>query len=189
MITYLHGKIIELTEASISLDVHDVGYEVLSPRPLGHKIGDELTLYTYEAFTQDDQYLVGFETKPEREAFLSLLKVKGIGPKTALGALRATTPENLFKAIESNNTSYLKKLPGIGAKAAAQIILDLKGHLSSPSSKGNSKQYDEVSAALKSLGFKSKAVEDTLASINEPEATNEEILRMALRKLNKVGTN
>jgi len=189
MITYLHGKIIDLTETSVSLDVHDVGYEVLAPRPLEHKIGDEMTLWTYEAITEDDHYLVGFETKPEREAFLSLIKVKGIGPKTALNALRATTPENLFKAIESNNTSFLKKLPGIGAKAAAQIILDLKGQLSSTvSTKGNPKQYDEVAAALKQLGFKTKQVDDVLATINEPEAGNEEILRLALRKLSK-GTN
>ncbi len=104
---------------------------------------------------EDEQYLVGFKTEYEKEAFLSLISVKGIGPRTALGAMSATTAEELFNAIAANNITFLKKLPGIGAKAAAQIILDLKGQLTgSPS--GNPNQYDEVRDALKGLGYKLK---------------------------------
>jgi Holliday junction DNA helicase RuvA len=123
-----------------------------------------------------------------REAGLpSLIDVKGIGPKTALNALKETTPDELFAAIKANNTTYLKKLPGIGPKAAAQIILDLKGQLAATDEKGNPKQYEEVEAALKNLGFKSRDIENVLATINEPDASNEEILRLALRKLSKGG--
>ncbi|HPY38773.1 MAG TPA: Holliday junction branch migration protein RuvA, partial [Bacilli bacterium] len=87
-------------------------------------------------------------------------------------------------AIAANNITFLKKLPGIGAKAAAQIILDLKGQLTgSPS--GNPNQYDEVRDALKGLGYKIKEIENVLASINEKDATNEDILRLALKKLKK----
>ena len=110
-----------------------------------------------------------------------MIKVKGLGPKTVINALSATTPDEVINAIASNNVAFLKKLPGLGAKAAGQIILDLKGELTG--SKGNPKQYEEVYEALKSLGFKGAAIDRVLATINEPGATNEEILRLALKKL------
>lgn len=181
----IKGKVIALSEDSLALDVNGIAFEILSSRPLDFSLNQEITLLIHEVISEDDHYLVGFSTKIEKDAFLSLISVKGIGPKTALNALKATTPDSLFKAIESNNTSYLKKLPGIGPKAAAQIILDLRGQLTSLDKKGNAKQYDEVKAALKTLGFKSKDIDDVLSTINEPNATNEDILRLALRKLGK----
>lgn len=188
MICSLKGTVEDITENSVSLLVHDVGYEVLVSRPQEFEMGKEIFLYTYEVYGQDDHYLTGFLTRLEKDAFASLIQVKGIGPKTALNALKATTPDGLFKAISSNNTAYLKKLPGIGPKAAAQIILDLKGQLAATDEKGNPKQYDEVRAALKSLGFKAAAIDEALSSINEVNASNEDILRLALRKLGKVSS-
>lgn len=185
MICRIKGNVIGIDEESIAVDVHDIAYEILVSRPDDFSLNEEVTLFTHEVQTEDDHYLVGFSSKIEKESFLSLISVKGIGPKTALNALKATTPDALFKAIESNNTAYLKKLPGIGPKAAAQIILDLKGQLANTDAKSNPKQYDEVRAALKTLGFRVKDIDDALASINEPNASNEEILRLALRKLGK----
>ncbi|MCH3908787.1 MAG: Holliday junction branch migration protein RuvA [Bacilli bacterium] len=179
------GIIKEIGKDSIALDVHDVTYLLLVSRPNEFHIGEEKEVFAYEVYTQDDHYLAGFSTKLEKEAFLSLIQVKGIGPKTALNALKETTPDELFKAISANNTSYLKKLPGIGPKAAAQIILDLKGKLTETDEKGNPKQYDEVRQALISLGFKSKTVDDALSKINEPGLSNQEILKLALRSLRK----
>jgi Holliday junction DNA helicase RuvA len=101
--------------------------------------------------------------------------------------LKATTPDELYKAIAANNTAYLKKLPGIGPKAAAQIILDLKGQLAQTDEKGNPTQFDEVRQALKQLGFKVKDIDDALSQINEPNLTNEDVLRLALRQLRKEG--
>ncbi|MBR2505576.1 MAG: Holliday junction branch migration protein RuvA, partial [Bacilli bacterium] len=95
-----------------------------------------------------------------------------------------TNPDSIINAIASNNVAYLKKLPGIGSKAAAQIILDLKGELT-PGEKGNPKQYDEVYEALKELGFKGAAIDRVLSTINEPGATTEDIMRIALQKLRK----
>ena len=86
-------------------------------------------------------------------------------------------------AIASNNVAYLKKLPGIGGKAAAQIILDLKGELTG--SKGDPGVYEEVYDALKELGFKGAAIDRVLATINEPDAKPEDVLRIALSKLRK----
>ena len=88
------------------------------------------------------------------------------------------------KAIASNNVAFLKKLPGIGGKAAGQIILDLKGEITG-GEKGNPKQYEDVYDALKSLGFKGAAIDRVLATINEPNASTEDILRIALTRLKK----
>ena len=89
-----------------------------------------------------------------------------------------------MNAIASNNVAYLKKLPGIGAKAAAQIILDLKGELTG-GSKGDPGVYEDVYDALKAMGFKGAAIDRVLATINEPGASSEDILRIALSKLRK----
>ena len=113
----------------------------------------------------------------------ALNRVKGLGPKTVIGALSATTPNDVKNAIASNNVVYLKKLPGIGAKAASQIILDLKGELTG--TKGDPTVYDEVYEALKELGFKGAAIERVLATINEKDAKPEDVLRIALAKLRK----
>jgi Holliday junction DNA helicase RuvA len=180
------GIIVDILKDSIALDVHDVTYLLLVSDRMNSKSA-EVTVYAYEVYNENDHYLVGFSSKLEKQAFLSLIDVKGIGPKTALNALKETTPDELFNAIKANNTTYLKKLPGIGPKAAAQIILDLKGQLAETDEKGNPKQYEEVEEALKNLGFKAKDIENVLATINEPDATNEDILRFALRKLSKGG--
>lgn len=183
MIYSLKGTIVDLKSDSLALDLGNIAYEVLISRSEGLSIGQELMLYTHEVITEDDHYLVGFQSKLEKEAFKSLVQVKGIGPKTAITALGGTTPEELFKAVQSNNTTYLKRLPGIGPKAAAQIILDLKGKLVESDSKGNPHQYEDVRLALKSMGFKVKEIDDALASINEPGADNPTIIRLALKKL------
>jgi Holliday junction DNA helicase RuvA len=91
----------------------------------------------------------------------------------------------MITAIASNNVAYLKKLPGIGGKAAAQIILDLKGVLTG-GEKGNPEVYEDVYDALKEMGFKGAAIDRVLATINEPEAKPEDILRLALSKLNEL---
>lgn len=180
------GKIVDVSEASVAIDVNGIAFELLVSRPLEWTKGSDATIYVYEVFNENDHYLVGFSTKLEKDAFISLIQVKGIGPKTAINALSSTTPDELFKAISVSNTAYLKKLPGIGPKAAAQIILDLKGKLASAVSKTDETKYEDVRAALKSMGFKAKDIDDALSGINDPNATNEQVLRMALRKIKGV---
>ena len=169
MIYSVTGKIVAKSDDTIAVDIGYIAYELFVSRPAEYTIGDSKTVYTYEVLTQDDHYLVGFDSLLEKAAFASLISVKGIGPKTAISAL-------------------LKKLPGIGPKAAAQIILDLRGKLidsAGKKQKGNPEIYDEVKAALKSLDFKSKDIDDALATINEPGATAQEILKLALKRLRK----
>ncbi len=184
MIYSLKGIICDVGKDRVAIDLGGIAYEVLVARPEEYRLGQEAFLYCHESITQDDHFLVGFSSKLEKEAFQSLVSVKGIGPKTALSALSKTNPEDLFKAIYSNNTAYLKKLPGIGPKAAAQIILDLQGKLVT-SGTANATMYDEVKSALKQLGFKSKEIDDALASISEPGLDSGEVLRMALKKLHR----
>lgn len=185
MIYSLTGNIVEVTTDTVAIEVGNIAYEVFVSRPYEYPRGEQVKLYTYEVIGQDDHYLVGFPSRQEKGAFLSLCSVKGIGPKTAISALSKTTPNDLFLAIESSNVSYLKKLPGIGPKAASQIILDLKGKLL-VQEKGKAQKsavYEEVKAALKTLGFKAKEIDDALDSINEPSIDRDTLLRLALRKL------
>ena len=183
MIYFLKGKIALIESESVIIDVNNVGYQVLVSHLDQYHVGEDVLMYTYNVVREDENYLIGFKDVEEKNVFLSMIKVKGLGPKTVIGALSATTPNDVINAISSNNVAFLKKLPGLGAKAAGQIILDLKGELTG--SKGNPKQYEEVYDALKSLGFKGAAIDRVLATINEPNATTEEILRIALSRLKK----
>ena len=183
MIYSLKGKVLLIDGDTVVIDVHDVGYQVLVSHVQDYEVGQEVFLYTYNVVREDEQYLIGFSSLEEKEVFLALIKVKGLGPKTVIGALSATTADDVKNAISSNNVVYLKKLPGIGAKAASQIILDLKGELTG--TKGDPSIYDEVYEALKQLGFKGAAIERVLATINVKDATAEDVLRIALSKLRK----
>lgn len=184
MIYYLKGQIVSVSGNTVVIDVRDVAYELLVSHPDDFEVGSNALIYTYNVVREDESYLVGFKTLEEKAIFLSLIKVKGLGPRSVINALSTTTPQSVISAIASNNVAYLKKLPGIGAKAAAQIILDLKGELT-PGEKGNPKMYDEVYDALKSLGFKGAAIDRVLSTINEPNLTAEDIVRIALQKLRK----
>ena len=187
----LTGTIIDITDNTIAVQVGPIAYECLVSRVDAFLMGEERTVYCYEVENESEHYLCGFPSKSEKTAFTLLTSVKGIGPKTALSALKETTPDALYRAITANNTAYLKKLPGIGAKAASQIILDLRGHLAAEVGKKRNKvdpsQFDEVRDALKSLGFKSKLIDEALSSIDTPNLNNEEILKLALRRLRKGG--
>ena len=179
------GKIIYREKDYVVIEVNNIGYQVYVSHIDDFSVGSDAIIYLYNVVREDEQYLAGFSSVDEKKAFESLISVKGIGPRTALNALSKTNSSDLVNAIASNNIAYLKKLPGIGAKAAAQIILDLKGQLTESDQKGNPKQYEEVRSALKNLGFKVKIIDDVLSQINIVNGTNEEIMREALKRLRK----
>ena len=185
MIYSLTGTIIDRDEEKIAIETGNIGYEVFVSKPFSYELGSHVRIYTYEVLTQDDHYLVGFLTKEEKEAFSSLLNVKGIGPKTAISALSKTTPDELIAAIESHNISYLKKLPGIGPKAASQIILDLQGKLVSAKPNMGKQDFEEARLALRQLGFKAKDIDDALAAVGKKGQPTEETVKLALLKLRK----
>ena len=185
MIYSLTGKIVDRTQDAVAVDIGVIAYEVFTPRPEEFLIDEQTTIYVHEVLTQDDHYLAGFRTKLEREAFRSLIQVKGIGPKTALSALSGTTPEELFAAIANSDAKALKKLPGIGPKAASQIILDLQGKLVQEEPKKAGDAYPNLRAALKQFGFKVKEIDQAIATLPEGAADDNATLRLALLALRK----
>ncbi|MBO5528805.1 MAG: Holliday junction branch migration protein RuvA [Bacilli bacterium] len=185
MIYSLYGSVVERAAEKIAVDLGNIAYEVFVPRPQEFLLGEMAKVYIREIMTQDDHYLVGFQTKLEKEAFDSLTEVKGIGPKTALSALSGTTPEELFNAIANSDAKFLKKLPGIGPKAASQIILDLQGKLVKEEPKKDGDNFPSVRAALKSLGFKAKEIDGAIATLGDQNLTDQDALRVALRSLRK----
>ncbi|MFA5236171.1 MAG: Holliday junction branch migration protein RuvA [Bacilli bacterium] len=185
MIYSLNGTIVENRLGYLVVDVGNIAYQVYVARPDYFAIGSKTVIYTYQVVREDEIYLCGFRDLDDRDMFMKLITVKGIGPRTALGAMATTTALDLVTAISANNITFLKKLPGIGAKAAAQIILDLKGQLAG-GGKGNPHQYEDVRNALKQLGFRVGEIDRVLASINIINGDSETILKEALAQLRKV---
>lgn len=185
MYSYFFGKIVEQNDDETVIDVHDIGYSFLHFKKDEFPLGQIMKVYLYHILKEDDEFLVGFCNKEERNVFEKLITVKGIGPKTALQALSATTIEGFYNAIETGNVKFLKSLPGIGVKAAGQIILDLKGKLVNNDDKNAfNKEQDDAILALRSLGFKIKEIEEVIKKL--PDSLScEELIRESLRRLKK----
>jgi Holliday junction DNA helicase RuvA len=159
LIAFVEGKIRLIRKESLVLDVHGIGYEVFVCTPYAYTPGAQIMLYTYHQIREDAHLLFGFEKEKEYELFCSLINVKGIGPKTAMNMLAACPADEMIQAIEENNVTRLKKLPGIGAKSAGQLVLDLKGKLDLGEQVGlfakqENPNWKEVADALESLGYK-----------------------------------
>ncbi len=187
MISYLNGDIVEISYDSIVVDCNGVGYYVHISKPNDFTYGKCL-VHIYYQQKEDGVFLYGFKTKAEKELFLKLIEVNGIGPKTANGIIGATTVNNLISAIESGNVAFLKKLPAVGAKAAQQIILDLKGKLVLDDSvmKSNSLRYSDVYDALRSFGFKTGEIDNAFSKMqNLDQLKTEQIIKECLKLLRK----
>jgi len=186
MIYSLTGSITALQPKFLVIELSGIGYQVFITRPELYQLQQVTTIFIYEVIKEDDHYLVGFPTLLEKDMFTQLLSVKGIGPKTALAALAGGTPNQLIEAINGGNLSFLKSLPGIGNKAASQIILDLKGKLVFGQEDGpRSYAFEEAKEALKTLGFKSSEIDDVLKHIPSDTTHTETIMKLALKKLGR----
>lgn len=159
MIAQLKGKATPLDENSVLVDVNGVGYEVLASEVTKMDLLDQeyckVLIFTH--VREDYLQLFGFSTPIEKQLFLSLIKVNGIGPKMALAILSASTPETLLEFIDSGNVKGLSSLPKIGKKKAEQIVLTLKGKLVIDSSSTTQTSFlakEDICSALIHLGFK-----------------------------------
>ncbi len=186
MISFLKGKVEIKTIDTICLDVNGVGYEVYVANPEKYKLYDDIMIYTYLCIRENDTTLYGFFCKEEKELFLKLITVKGIGPKSALSMLSKADYHNIIEAIETSNIGYLKKLPGIGPKAAGQIILDLKGHLRTDYSVTVKENpiFKEAKEALKTFGFKAQEIDNALSKIQDENIELNDCVFKALQYLN-----
>ena len=129
MFEYINGKVTIIESGYIVIDNNGIGYKIFVGSPYSFNIDEEYKVYLYQNIREDENTLFGFKTKEERDMFLKLINVKGLGPKMALPMLAAGKVEGIVDAIERENILYLKKFPKIGDKVARQIILDLKGKL------------------------------------------------------------
>ncbi len=190
MIYYLKGVINKVTDEYAVIDVNGVGYDFLFINKNDFFEGEQTLVYTLHIIKEDDELLVGFKDLESKEVFTKLISVKGIGPKTAITALKDTTIEKFVDMIAHEDIKSLKKLSGIGPKAAGQIILDLKGSLKlssldiiSPTKKLN-KEQEDAKNVLKTLGFKPKDIDDILAKLPDVLSADEYVNEI-LKRLGK----
>ena len=163
MYDYLKGTITVVMPSSITLECNNIGFLIKTPNPYQYKLGSSEVVYTYQHVREDLIELYGFPSVDERTMFLKLINVKGLGPKGALAILASSTVGEIVGAIEAGDPSYFKKFPGIGTKGSQQIILDLKGKLDfSNDIKQNSEQFQNLSSALKALGYNSSEIKTAL---------------------------
>ena len=163
MFEYINGKVTIIESGYIVIDNNGIGYKIFVGSPYSFNIDEEYKVYLYQNIREDENTLFGFKTKEERDMFLKLINVKGLGPKMALPMLAAGKVEGIVDAIERENILYLKKFPKIGDKVARQIILDLKGKL--VNKEESSKVNEELVSALNALGYKNSDINKVVKNV------------------------
>lgn len=172
MIGYLKGQVLEAGMDSVLLSVGGVGYEIQAPLGVLAEVqsrrGETLEFWIHTHVREDALSLFGFLQKKEKELFLQLLKVNGVGPKSAMNVLSGAGYDQICAMIESEDAKGLSKLPKVGKKTAEQMILTLKGKLvlqSGASAASPRQEKKELVFALTNLGFRSQDVERVVAKL------------------------
>lgn len=194
MYDYIKGNVAELTPTYVVLDNHGVGYMINislnSFNALQHQ-EDVAKVYVYESIREDAHLLFGFTERRERELFLLLISVSGVGANTARMILSSLTPSDLEQTIASENVGILKSVKGIGAKTAERIIVDLKDKIKLSTdtlldkSQVTSEVFDEAMSALVMLGFTKQMSQKALKKLftAEPTITVEQAIKKALKMM------
>ena len=198
MIEYIKGEIAEITPALAVIECNGIGYAInISLNTYSAIQGKtNIKLYIHEAIREDAHVLYGFSTKQERELFLLLISVSGIGGNTARMILSALSPAELCNVISSGNDKLLKSVKGIGLKTAQRIIVDLKDKIASTGmetvsgsiaslSPANSEIHDEAIAALTMLGFAQAPSHKVVSAILKEDSnlSVENVIKLALKRL------
>lgn len=187
MIGKLTGLVLEKAPPQVLLDCHGVGYEVqVSMNTFYHlpPEGQKTSLWTQFIVREDAQLLYGFGTLEERAAFRELVKITGVGPRTALGILSGMNVNDLASAVALQESGRLIKVPGIGKKTAERLLLELKGKIADalPVATVASQAHNDIAQALMALGYSEK--EATAALKGLPEGTGvSDGIRLALQSL------
>ncbi len=192
MIGRLHGPLLAKNPPQVVLDVHGVGYEVDVPMSTFFNlpaIGQPVSLLTHLVVREDAQLLYGFLTAEERGTFRELIKISGVGPRTALAILSGLSVQDLATAVAQQASSRLVKVPGIGKKTAERLLLELKGKLA-PDMSGladgaplQDAQAD-IAQALLALGYNEREAQAATKALPQDVGVSEGI-KLALRALNK----
>lgn len=190
MIGRLSGLLLDKNPAQLIVDCNGVGYEVGVPMSTFYNLpatGERITLLTHMVVREDAQLLYGFGTTQERELFRELIKISGIGARTALAILSGMSVNDLAQAVTLQEVGRLTRIPGIGKKTAERLLLELKGKLgaelgAAPGTEGESS--NDVLSALLALGYSEK--EALLAIKQVPSGSSvSDGIRQALKALSK----
>jgi len=195
MIAYLKGKIWQKTPGEVIVDTGGIGYNVLIPLSTYFKLGEPGTpveLHVYTHLTENALQLFGFYSAEEKNLFLKLINISGIGPKLALNILSGIEPKELEEAVAATNVSRLALIPGVGKKTALRLIMELADKLEKKEkvlSRRENKEREDLVSALVNLGFKRKESEhvvDLTISSFGPQAGFDLLLRECLKKMSRV---
>lgn len=197
MIAYVKGKLSYILDEAVIVEVNGVGYEIICGNPYRYQssLEQEVMIFTYQHVREDAITLFGFKSEEEKYLFTKLISVSGIGPKSAIAILSGADPSEFVNAVEQENEKFLTQFPGVGKKTARQIILDLKGKLSSVFSLQleagtanglverhvESLSMQEAEEALLALGYSSKEVQQIRPELLKMEnAGTDELIKRAL---------
>ncbi len=194
MIDYISGPVAELNPAYAVIDNHGLGYMLHISLTTHHALNGasgEVKLFVYEAIREDAHLLFGFATKHERELFLQLISVSGVGPNTARMILSSIPPAELEQVIAGERVAQLKAVKGVGAKTAQRIIVDLKDKIKVGATtllntdERPGEAYDEALAALVMLGFSQQMSHKALKKLfqQDPSLGAEDAIKQALRMM------
>lgn len=183
MYGYINGLIKKINSDHIIIENNGIGYIVYVANPYIYHENEETTVYLYNHIREDQYSLYGFKSGEEKELFLKLINVKGLGPKIAMPMLATGSIAGIADAIDRENILYLTKFPKIGDKLARQIILDLKGKLVNNNEYAN-KDMDELISVLENLGYKNADIKRVIVQVNANESIENQV-KEALRLLLK----
>ena len=199
MFAYIKGSLEEKSSNYVVIETGGIGYKIFMSEPAINEvgsIGDLVKVYTYYHVREDEISLYGFLSNEELRTFELLISVSGIGTKLALVVLANIEPSSFALAVISNDTSKLVKIPGIGAKTAARMILELKDKLKNDEtiSKKNEEiklpiydeeKVNEAIAALQVLGYHKKEIEKVIQNLEMKDLSIEEMIKESLKNLSK----
>ena len=191
MIGRLNGLLADKNPPQVLVDCNGVGYEVDVPMSTFYNlpnVGEKVSLLTHFVVREDAQILYGFASGSEREAFRQLIKISGVGPRTALAVLSGLSVADIAHAVTTQDSARLVKVPGIGKKTAERLLLELKGKigadLGAASSAVTSDAQTDILQALVALGYSDKEAQATLKSLPKDVGVSEGI-KLALKALTK----
>ena len=200
MYAYIKGIVADRNDQQIVIENNGIGYLINCPLGISAEIGglgDEVTVYLYQSVKEDDISLYGFSSRDQKEMFLKLITVSGIGPKVAHTICAALSAEQIAAAVMSNNVALLTGVKGLGKKTAERIILELKDKLKAQLGASSSVSVTPVAAAaagngdaglmqdavgaLVVLGYKDQEAADAVAAAYEDGIGLEDLIRKALK--------
>lgn len=201
MISYIKGELSEIFEDMIVLENQNMGFNIRVPATVVSQmpsVGEMVKLYTYLYVREDAMNLFGFLTRDDLNIFKMLINVSGIGPKGALGILGTITPDDLRFAVLSDDVNTIKSCPGIGAKTAQKLIIELKDKISLEETFETAMSHNQKSSAvadvmsirddaiqaLVALGYSSKEAISVVKQVEDVEnKDSEQVLKEALKQL------